>query len=379
VIEPTGAEVNVRLHVTDEVSPLSGVVLDEPRARAIFYLAAREGFVDDRPSLGDGFVQRLWDDPPSPRLIDDALAQLVIGGHVLTTLWVPNEWETLERDRIIAPIRGASSDNTLIQEVFTVATPVLHRMMQERGHVWSLQELESRLHEFAAAFENWIRIAPMSPTGFEVLVALQGIRGNEIEEWPSAKKTAWERVKSAYHGIIPASYCARAYQEITRAAAQHSAFSGLPAAAVGDDVLPRADIDAAEQQVILQVAFRELRKVPIGRTLEETLEIASSKPADVLRSKLVEWTRMVRVMDGSFNSVLRDIRDAQRELEAAASLSVAGNWLTGFGVAVELVDVIVPFLGKALGLTASAAGVLLWGIGKDYQQRNQWAFVGNAP
>ena len=59
-----------------------GVVLDQPMANALLYMAICEGLLDDDPTIGDGFVRKLLSSHPPEQVVSDALEQLILGGKV---------------------------------------------------------------------------------------------------------------------------------------------------------------------------------------------------------------------------------------------------------------------------------------------------------
>jgi hypothetical protein len=72
------------------------VVVDQPLAETLLYLAVEERLVDDRPEIGDGYVRRLMQRRrPDESLIQTAFEQLMLGGSVVVPFWMPapSQWK----------------------------------------------------------------------------------------------------------------------------------------------------------------------------------------------------------------------------------------------------------------------------------------------
>src|SRR4051812_42393844 len=94
--------------------PPEGVVLDEPMAMALLYVAVQEGLIDGDPRIGDGFVARLLREPPAAQQVEDALEQVVLGGKVFMPFWVPNRWSgELFESGLFVPVNPPNDDQLL--------------------------------------------------------------------------------------------------------------------------------------------------------------------------------------------------------------------------------------------------------------------------
>ena len=359
--------------VTDSFTP-TGVVVDEPMARALLYAALTENMLPSDPSLGDGFVRRILSEPPADHLVAHALEQLVLGGRVFLPFWLPREWvDVLSAAGQIVPVEPASAR----LRADSLSSEILLGMMESRGIRWSADEYNDRVAGFVSALERWDTLAPGFPSGrarMERVLSRAFDRGTA--GLSSEQIAALEHLESAETIMRPLLRCVTAYETIVTAAVDHGAMSAVPLSASLRSRSTRMDLDDSVCRVeLLRVACRELQRVPIAMSLGQTLKIAASPEARDLRARLSKWTSAVHANDAdAAQTALADVADARSHLRTARTVAAAGEYATYIGVpaAIAATMVATPAMAAA-GIAISVAGALGAGTERIVVRMNRWA------
>jgi hypothetical protein len=361
----------------DESLP-SGVVLDEPQAKALLYAAVQEKLLDDEPLIGDGFVGGLLRNPPSQRLISDSFEQLILGGRVLVPFWIPEEWkgELFEKGLVVSA--RSEMDDELI-EVPELPTEIILGMLDTRGIHWSETDLFEKFRRFKDAYEIWDRNkGEKSYDGFEIRRVMHRTGLIKDFDYTAEEISRWEKLQNEYREFNPAHKIIEAYSRVLTCSIQNSALSSLPTFHANEQSISLGNVeDSSERQVLLKVTCEELRRVPIDKKLSETMRLAQSPEAASLRTKLAEWTDALRNGEpNSYERILNDISYARKELSYAKSFSKAGQYSTWVGVTALGVAALLPPLGTAIGAAATVTCALALAGEKAIKFRNRWAMFG---
>jgi hypothetical protein len=366
-----------RLRLAKEQLP-KGVVLDEPMLHALLSSAVREGLLDSDPTVGDGFVRQIMRGQPRPDLTENAYEHLVLGGRVFAPWWLPRGWrgELAERELIVQT--GPARDEDLV-EAPGLSPGLALAMLRDRGQFWSRDDLVRRYEDFMAAFRAWEATGGKSFEALQILMTLKDTVGVPSDEYTPEQLSAWQTVSAAYGALRPVLYCHRDYRRVLTSSLQNGALSGLPLdpATASASALP-LPTSSQGHIVLLRVACKQLRRVPIGSTLRETVAIAASPEAHDMRHKLVQWTNVIRRNQADpAATVLRDVERARASLKTSRTLARVGEYTTIIGVPAGVAGVLLMGPLVAIGgLAISVVGGVALGGQKLVERINRWAMYG---
>lgn len=357
----------------------AGVVLDNPLAEALLFAAVRERLVDDEPSIGDGFVARLLRQPPSQELIDAAFEQLVLGGAAILPIWMPPRWDgELFESRTISTAQSPNHDKAI--EVSSLPADVVLGMLAARGVVWSESELKERYDSFLHAYRDWESVAEgKSFDAIEIRMILRGITKDVFDGYTPEQLAAWERVQGEYRKLKPVYKCVEDYSNVLSISLEANALSSVPVVPSSLKLDEPTALPAGTQHLqLFRIACSALRRVPIARTLRETLKIAHSDEASDLRARLARWTDASRKQDiDAAELAIRDIEHARRALSGAKRAARVGEYATWIGLPVSIGGAFITGpIGAIAGITISVAGVIAVGAQKTIERLNRWAMFG---
>jgi hypothetical protein len=362
----------------------TGVVIDEPMGRALLYAAAHEGLVDSDPTIGDGFVGKLTSQPPSEHMLVEAFEQLVLGGKVFVpSSWHPVDWKGQIFEEGIVDLIELSPTEKLT-EFSEISPDVALGMLSARGIHWSENEYEARLQAYLNAVSEWEAVADGKTLGsLEVLMSLSNIIPIPPDEYSPKQIDKFRAVKKEESLIKNFFECVEAYQRVITASLNLGALSSLPLHTSSLKAVPIAKArDSAETRRLFRIVCKQLHRVPVGETLDETVKLATSPGAKALRRKLAEWTEKLR--HGEIEAatlVLNEFEKARSSLMGAKRLARTGNILTFLGVPLGIAtDLLSGFItagvGTAIGLSVSGAGTMALAKQLQIEHSNQWAMYG---
>jgi hypothetical protein len=260
-------------------------------------------------------------------------------------------------------------------------------MLAERGIEWSGTELDQHYSAYINACDEWNAVAgEKSYDGLYTQKVVSYALGVPFPPKGCSDEQIhrFEAVESAKEVLKPLFECVEAYRRVLSDSIRLSALSYLPVTAspLTPLRLPAAS-DGSEALKLFRVACRQLRRVPIGTTLRETLALSASPEAAALRGKITEWTMKLR--DGDVEEaalVTSDYEKARLNLLGAKRLSRAGEILTYISVPIGgALDLSTGFISggllTGLGIGMSAAGTIALGVQKKLEHSNKWAMYGN--
>jgi hypothetical protein len=163
-----------------------------------------------------------------------------------------------------------------------------------------------------------------------------------------------------------------------------AALSSLPISASSLKPLELAELaDTAETSTLFRIVCKQLRRVPVGSTLRETIQLAMSPEAKALRRKMTEWTEKLR--EGQLEPavlVLKEYEKGRSSLRGARTLARTGEYLTWLSIpAAAASELLTGFLsaglaGTAVGVTMATAGTMALVGQKRVEHSNRWAMYG---
>lgn len=353
----------------------SGVVLDEPQARAILYVAVCEGLVDGDPNIGDGFVKMLLGKPPSQEMINNSFEQLVIGGRIYVPFQMPREWKgELFEKGLVVPIPYIP--NTDDDDLPALPTQIVLGMLRARGIDWDENQLLEKYQNFAEAHRIWeSNKGDKNYENFGWRKLFSRFIAMDFD-YTQEEIDRWERVQRLYSELGKVVEVANAYNRILNSSFQQNALSSVPILPANQRSLSFHNLSGAEErQLMLKITCKELRRVPITTKLSKTIELAESSEAKALRNKMAEWTELLRQGNlDLYTQILNSVSKARKELSYSKTLSVAGDYSTWIGFAATTpVALIAPEVAAALGFVTSIVGGLFLAGNKVFQFRNRWA------
>lgn len=318
-------------------------------------------------------MRRILDSPPSRELLDRSFEQIVIGGRVLIPFWMPRWDGELFDGQILVP--APEVDDTDLIAVTNLDVGFVSAMLADRGISWTAQDIADRHRRLGEALDTWNAVSGgRSFENYSVLMALRGVIGDGAEFDP-AEVATWTALQAAYDDFKPVVRSVEDYRRVITASLNAAALSALPLNGVIQQALPVAAVESGEERhAFLKIACSELRRVPIGSTLKETLRITQSDAAAHLRSKLHEWTWLLRTRELSkYDDVIGEIHRARRELRFARALGKAGELTTVVGCSATAAAALGGELAAAAGVAATVAGTALLAGQKAVEFRNRWA------
>lgn len=363
--------------MTEHTMQPTGVVLDEPLAHALLYEAVHEGLVDSDPGIGNGFIKRVLGTPPSELTLNDAYEQLVLGGRLYVPTWLPTNWSGELFERGILKRYEQDTDVELI-DIPEMPSSLLLGMLASRKINWSESMLTSTISGFRDAYNHWDALKDgKSFDAVEVFRALEHITGRDpFDGYTPEQQQAWQSLDREYRKVKPAYQCIEAYRKVLSASLSLSALSSLPIGQKISSSQRLIDLDEGRDQcTLLRITTSKFRRVPIGATLRETLEIAKSPEADALRVRLSKWTQKLRSGEVEPAAlILKDVEDARKSLETAKSIGKIGEYTTFVGIPVAIGGAFVagPAV-TAVGIGVAVVGGVALGGQKLVERMNRWA------
>jgi len=354
----------------------NGVVLDQPLAEALLFAAVQERMVDNEPSIGDGFVARLLKSCPSQGLIDLAFEQLVLGGTAIMPFWLPPDWrgELFDSNTVCATF--PVSENTAV-EVSNLPSDVVLGMLSARGVFWDESTLLQLYERYMNSYKKWEIVADgKSFDGIEIRKVIRAISKDNFDDYTPEQLAAWDELSLEYRNLRPVMECIDAYSRIVGTSLSTGALSSVPVVPSAITIAePRALPTGSETLQLFRITCKELRRVPVARTLKETLKIARSDEAGALRRRLAKWTFSARQQDiNAVEVALTDIGRARKALLGANRAARVGEYATWIGLPVSIAGAFLAGpIGTAVGITISSAGVIAVGTQKLIERTNKWA------
>jgi hypothetical protein len=356
----------------------SGVVLDEPEARALLYAVIQEGLADTDPMIADGFVGGILRNAPAPGILNRALEQLVIGGAAWVPFPIPTEWhgEVFESGQI----RGTPWDKSKEEVLEKIDPLVILQMLAARGRSMSPEEFDAIRDRLDVAVDCWGSLTDESLLQFHVRQMLT-MTDRKRRGMPSGELTrAADELTAASAAAEPIKSCIETYIRVIATSFEHDALSSLPISGEPGPLLAVSDPprDVNERMAIASFVCRELRTMPYAPTLSGTLSLARTAEAAALRDRLTEWADCVRCGNDHIETVRQEIEYAQRELRSAEMWSGVGLIYTAIALPTSLLAVVNPMLGELFGATLTIGGVISAAASANLKRRNRWAMFGSA-
>lgn len=352
----------------------TGVVLDESRCRALLYKAIDDNFVDPNPSIGNGFVQKLLDAPPSTDLIESALEQLIIGGTIFAPEWLPPAWYgDLFELGIVQRLPFLPKSELIDVDVIDLATVL--GMAADQGTQWSEKRMLLCRRRFEDACRRWDEVkGEAGDRDVEMLLILKQVGLATGIELANNQLAAWNELRSSIQDVQPLVSAIEGYRRVLTCALSHSALSSVPLGVAPTRRIPSRHVDdTLPRQVMLRITCNELHRAPIGRSLRETIEMVQSPAGLAFREKMAEWADHLRTfrVDG-FEKVVADVREARRELGFSKALVKTGEYATWIGGGTLLATPVFP-PAAVVGGAVTIVGVLSLSGEKLLSYRNRWA------
>jgi hypothetical protein len=251
-------------------------------------------------------------------------------------------------------------------------------MMRTRGHDLSAAELNEQLNSLDAARREWEAIAGDKDYGR--LWILRQLSPNRVAANYSAEQlAAWDRVLYCQRTLQPALDRVDAYRRVMTVSLANSALSSLP---VLPSHFPAFDLNSGanttDRMPLLKITCKELQRVPVCKTLKETIRLASTPEAQALRQKLGEWANSWRTQDVNMaEKIEREVRLARKSLESSKTLNRYGELVTCVGGTLSILGAMstMPLVGP-LGGSVAVMGFVLLGGEKAFKFQHKWAMFG---
>ncbi len=365
--------------MSDFQSHYQGIVLDEPVAHALLRLAIEENLVDNDPHIGDGFVNRILGNSHSYDDAQNAMEYLVLGGKLFVPFWLPREWkgEIFERGLVI-PLEPKLDEETI--EVNSLPADVLLGMLRSRGIQWSEEDLYRRYEQYLESYRKWESVADdKSYDGLEIRMALSNLMPISPDEYTQEQLDSWRAVQKVNAELRPVLECIKAYRQVLTTCLERGALSAVPiATAVSNEIIETKPNDSELQLSLLRLTCSEFGRIPIGRTLKNTIEMAETSEAAALRERIVSWTNAAHAGEAApLEFALRDIAQARKELKTAKTINRAGSYITVIGASATAISLpgSIP-LAAGISVIATFAGAATLAGQKFLETRNKWAMMG---
>jgi len=345
---------------------------------ALLYAAVQEGLLDGDPTIGDGFVRRVMRSPPDQGVLAHALEHVVLSGKVFAPFWLPREWrgELFERELLVP--RDPGLDEDLI-EAPGLSPALALAMLRARGHRWSQEDLLERYESLMTAYSTLEGAGGPTLEELKIRMALRNVIPIAPEEYSQEQLAAWTATEEAYSAFKPVLDCHNAYRRVLTHSLEVGALSALPLDTMAASLagLSLAET-SADRMLLLRIACKGLRRVPIGTSLRETIAMATSPEGQDLRHRLALWSESVRLNEAeSAATVLGDVDAARRSLKNAKSLATIGEYSTYIGVPAAIVGAFVagPLVTISGVVVSVVGGAVLVGQ-KLIERMNRWAMYG---
>lgn len=352
----------------------TGVVLDESRTRALLYVAVQEGLLDNDPVIGDGFVQRLLEQPPTYNSVLQAKEQLVLGGKIFASMWLPLDWkgELFEKE-IVVPLQHVSESNLL--EISEVSTEAVLGLANSKGGDWTEEKLFYKRERFLVAERAWEVVrGKHNYDGVWIANTLGWLKNPDELGLTEEQESVWHELDSAISELRPIVEAVNDYKRILTSASLLNALCSVPTVPVERERLQIAPIeDSLSRQAIVKVSCDRLPRAPVAITLKETLRLSGTAAASEYRAKMVRWADLIRTQSNyGYESVLGEIESARKELAYSKTLSATGKYATVVGTITLAGSVAFPPLA-AIGSLATIVGFSALAGEKIIEHRNRWA------
>ncbi len=359
-----------------------GIVLDKRTIEALLYAAIEEGLLDNDPRIGDGYVRQLMSNPPSRELIKDAMEYLVLGGKVVVPFGLPKDLkgEIIERG-VIESHRTTGSDQEI--DIDCLSHKTVLSMLQRRGYRdWNEGKLVSLYNDYLEKYKCFKNlVGDKSFDGVDFILAMrQSPMGEELwpdfhQEYPENELKMWKDVQDSFRELSPVFSCRMEYSELISCSLRHDSLCSLP---IDQNIEERSDFlkfsDAEERMSLLKITCECLHRIPIGRSLRETIEMSESPEANDLRSKLELWTHTLHKNNAdTVESILHEVANARKSLRTAKSCEKVGYYTTIIGMPVALLGVLGGPITTIAGIAVSVIGGLSLYRQEEIEKMNQWA------
>jgi hypothetical protein len=351
-----------------------GVVLDDPIAKTFLFVAISEGLMDKSYPLDvdeHDFISKILTDTPTDESISIAYEQLIISGKIFLPFKIPFKWKGELIDKNILISNSQLEEYQPSINIQQLPSEIILGMLSSRNINWSFMELQERYQSFIFAYNNWNEDINKIPLEFksDIEIALSSFL--ELEnKYTTEQLSKYKALKNELEKIQPIINCIDSYERVINKANLVSALSYVSVNETSYESLIQLPYDVSHSMEeykykLYRITCNELRRIPYGRTLKETIQLATSSEAIALRKKLNEWCDKIAKGElKSIDTILKEIENARKSLKYSKTISKVGNIVTWLSIPVS----IVPIIGPILSITSAG----LSSCSTNIEKNNNW-------